>query len=160
MIKNLLRISLLTLALGAFTAQAAPPMPLPLAFGLTYNRATKNHQNGWGMKLQVDLGPRFRLEPEMMYFAEHDDVSTLDLNLNLHWRIPLFSHFGVYPFAGVSYSHWGYNGPNASRWGCNLGCGAELFFARRWSGFTETRLQIVSHETQPIFTFGLKYHIQ
>lgn len=132
--------------------------PVPLALGLTYNRATKHHQHGWGIKLQADLGHRLRLEPELMYFAEHHEVTTLDLNVNLHWRVPIFDHFDIYPLSGVNYSHWGYNGPNASRWGMNLGCGAEFRITRSLTAFTEARMQLVSHESQPIFTFGLKHH--
>lgn len=131
---------------------------LPLAFGVSYNHAFKNNQHGWAAKLQADLGHRFRLEPEMMYFAVHDGVSTLDLNLNLHYRMRLFDGFAIYPFIGVNYSHWGYDGPNASRWGANLGCGAEYRISHRLSLFTEARLQFVSHETQPLLGAGLKYH--
>ena len=94
----------------------------------------------------------------MIYFAEHNNTSTLNLNINLHYRLPLFDRFGIYPFIGVSYTHWGYDGPNASRWGANAGCGAEYRFSRRISMFTEVRLQLVSHETQPIVGAGLKYH--
>lgn len=142
--------------MGNQVAIARPP--LPVAFGLSYFRATKNHQNGWAAKLQLDLGKHFRLEPEMMYFAENEGVSTLDLNLNLHYRMKLFDGFGIYPFAGLNYSHWGYDGPNASRWGANLGCGAEYRFSKKMSGFTEARLQFVSHESQPLIGAGLKYH--
>ncbi|MBP3737559.1 MAG: outer membrane beta-barrel protein [Muribaculaceae bacterium] len=156
--KHRLHILIVMVVGIALHLQAAPPVPL--ALGVTYNRATKHHQNGWGMKLQADLGSRLRLEPELMYFAEHHQVTTLNLSLNLHWRIPLFDHFGIYPLAGLNYSHWGYEGPNASRLGMNVGCGAEYRFMRALSGFTEVRMQLVSHESQPIFTFGLKYHFQ
>ena len=141
------------------TALAAEP-PVPMALGLTYNRSTLSHQNGIGLKLQADLGSRVRIEPEMIYFAEHDSTTALHLNMNLHWRIGLFDRFGIYPLAGVSYSHWGYQGPNASRWGANLGCGAEYRFMKRLSAYTELRLLIVAHETQPIYTVGLKYHFR
>ena len=136
--------------------EAAPP--LPMAFAATYNWSVKDHQHGFGLKLPTDLGHRLRLEPEFVYFAAHDDVTALHLNVNLHWRVPLFNAFGVYPLLGLSYSHWGYEGPNASRWGANVGCGAEYRFARRLSALTEVRLLLVSRESQPIYTFGLNYH--
>ena len=155
-----MRALLTAIALLASTsmivAEARPP--LPMAFGVSYNYAFKNGQHGWAAKLQADLGSRFRLEPEMMYFSKSNGVTTLKLSLNLHWRKQLFSRFGIYPIVGVNYSHWGYDGPNASRWGANIGCGAEYRIARALSGFTETRLQFVSHETQPMVGVGLKYH--
>ncbi|MBR1804378.1 MAG: porin family protein [Muribaculaceae bacterium] len=157
--RPLLHILVVLVALcAALPVEASTPVPV--AMGVTYNRATKHHQNGWGLKLQADLGSRLRLEPELMYFAQHHQVTTLNLSLNLHWRIPLFDQFGIYPLAGLNYSHWGYDGPNASRWGMNVGCGAEYRFMRALSGFTEARMQLVSHESQPIFTFGLKYHFR
>ena len=155
-----MRKLLFVILLLAFMGQqaTAASTPVPIAFGVGYFRAVKNSQHGWAAKVQADLGQHLRLEPEMMYFAEHKDVTTLDINLNLHWRLKLFDSFGIYPLVGINYSHWGYEGPNASRWGANLGCGAEYRFSRRISVFTEARLQFVSHETQPLIGAGLKYH--
>ena len=145
-------------AVALLPAKAAPP--LPMAFGVTYNRSIKSHQNGLGFKLVTDLGKRVRIEPEMIYFAAHDDVTALHLNINLHWRMPLFDSFTFYPLVGLSYTHWGYEGPNANRWGANLGAGAEFQFMRQLSAFTEARVLFVSHETQPIYNVGLKYHFR
>ena len=147
---------LVTLLMAAMAAMAAPPVPM--AIGLSYNRTLKSDQNGLGVKLTSDLGKRLRIEPEFIYFWAHDDVTTLHLNVNIHWRLPLFDAFAVYPLAGVSYTHWGVEGPNPSRWGANLGCGAEYRFSKPLSAFTEARILLVSHETQPIYSFGLKYH--
>ena len=145
------------LALVAATAHADPPVPF--ALGVSYDRSVKSGQNGYGFHLTADLGKHVRLQPEFIYLTEHNDVATLQLNLNAHWRMPLFDSFGIYPLVGMSYSHWGYTGPNASRWGMNAGCGAEYCFGGRVSLFTEVRLLVVSHETQPIYTVGLKYHL-
>ncbi|MBQ7689744.1 MAG: outer membrane beta-barrel protein [Muribaculaceae bacterium] len=146
-----------SLAWTAIATHAAAPLPLSL--GVSYDRSIKSHQNGYGFQLTADLGSRFRLQPEFIYLTEHAGVATLQLNLNAHWRVPLFDSFGIYPLAGLSYSHWGYDGPNASRWGMNAGCGAEYTFGSRITLFTEVRLLVVSHETQPIYTAGLKYHL-
>lgn len=154
--RNVLLTIVLIACMGCITARARTP--IPMAVGLSYNRAFKNSQNGWAAKLQVPLNRRIRIEPEMLYFAEHDGVTTLNLSLNVHWCRRLFDGFSIYPFAGLNYSHWGYDGPNASRWGANLGCGAEYRFSGTISGFTEARLQCVAHETQPMVGAGLKYH--
>lgn len=131
-----------------------------MAVGAAYYHATEFGQHGGGVKLQLNTLFNLRLEPEIIYFAQHKDVSTLHLNLNVQYVKSLIKGFNLYPFIGPSYSHWGYDGePNASRWGFNLGCGAELDVIKPFSIFAETRLQFVSHESQPIFTIGLKYHL-
>jgi len=68
----------------------------------------------------------------------------------------LASRIQLYPFAGVSYSHWGYDGPNISRWGANLGAGLDLYLGNRWSLIGEFRFMLVKQETQAITTVGIK----
>ena len=145
-------------ALWCSTAHAK--IPIKMALGAAYYNAMEYQQHGGGVKLQVNVIKNFRLEPEIIYFAQHKDVSTLNLNLNLQYVRTLIKGINLYPFAGASYSHWGYDGePNASRWGLNLGCGAELDVIKPISIFAETRLQFVSHESQPIFAVGVKYRL-
>ena len=152
-------LSLTMLAtIGCFGAHAK--LPFKLALGAGYYNATEYKQHGGGIKLQVTAISNFRLEPEIIYFAQHDDVSTLHLNFNVQYVKTLVKGFNLYPFVGPSYSHWGYDGkPNASRWGLNVGCGAELDVINPISIFAETRLQFVSHESQPIFAIGVKYRL-
>ena len=59
------RLILVALLLAAVTAMAAPP--LPMAFGVSYYRSVKSHQNGVGVKLPTDLGQHLRVEPEIIY---------------------------------------------------------------------------------------------
>lgn len=143
---------------GCFTAQAG--LPIKMALGAAYYHATEYNQHGGGLKLQVNTIANLRVEPEIIYFAQHKDVSALNVNLNVQYVKTLAKGMHLYPFAGPSYSHWGYDGqPNASRWGANIGCGAELDLIKSFTIFAETRLQFVSHETQPIFAIGLKYRL-
>lgn len=151
-------LALLTLLAAVLSLHAAPPFTM--ALGATYCRATEYGQNGAGMKLQVGLSKKLRVEPEILYFAQKKDVTTLNLNFNVHYLFPLVEGLALYPFVGPSYTHWGYEGPNASRWGANVGCGAELSVGSRFGVFAEARLQLVSHETQPIMGIGLKYRFK
>lgn len=129
----------------------------PLAVGFTYNYATEYKQHGLGVKLQAPLGRHLRIEPEIIYFNENHDVTTLHLNVNVHYLLPMSSRLNIYPFAGVGYSHWGYVGPNANRWGVNLGGGIDYDLGRRWGFMGELRVNAVSRETQIIPTLGVKY---
>lgn len=150
---SLKHISVWALCLmAALQLDARPPMGI----AATYNFASEYQQHGIGAKLSLDVFGPWRLEPEMIYFAQNDDVTTLQLNVNVHYVMPITSRFFLYPFAGVTYSHWGYVGPDHSRWGMNLGGGAEFNLGRRWSVIGEFRFMLVSQETQAITTFGIK----
>lgn len=151
--RTILILALMTVALCGYAVKRPP-----LALGLTYDYATEYHQHGFGLKLELPVGHRFRVEPEMIYFNENRQVTTLFLNLNVHYLLPLASRFNVYPFAGLSYSHWGYVGPNVNRWGMNLGGGFDYRLSRRFSALAELRFNLVSRETQLITSLGLKYH--
>ena len=130
----------------------------PLAVALTYDHATEYSQHGFGLKLQAPVGRHLRLEPEMIYFNENKETTTLHLNLNVHYLLPMSRQLNVYPFAGIGYSHWGYVGPNENRWGVNLGGGIDYRLSRRVSVLGELRLNLVTRESQLISTLGLKYH--
>lgn len=146
-----------TLAIAAIAMGTQAIERPPLALGLTYDYATEYHQHGFGVKLQAPVGKHLRLEPEMIYFNENRDVTAMHLNFNVHYLMPMASHLNLYPFAGVTYSHWGYEGPNANRWGLNLGAGIEYKLSHHWGILVEARLQAIKQETQVISTMGLKY---
>ena len=148
---------LLLVAVATCTASQAIERP-PMAVGFTYDYAFKHQQHGFGLKLQSNLFKGFRIEPEFIYCNEHKDVTTLHLNLNLQNVRPITPRLNLYPFMGIAYSHWGYVGPNANRWGVNLGAGIEYYLGRDWSALTELRLHGVKRETQLLFDLGLKYH--
>ena len=145
-------------ALAAVLALSASAIERPpLAVGFTYDHASEYHQNGFGLKLQACVGSHFRLEPEMIYCTENLDVTTLHLNLNVQYVMPIARRLDIYPYVGLSYSHWGYEGPNVNRWGANLGAGIEFDLGRSWSVLAELRLQPVKSETQLLTIAGLKY---
>lgn len=144
-------------AMMAITA-SAQHWRLPNAVAATYNYATEYHQHGLGAKLQLGITGPWRLEPEIIYFAQSNKVTTLQLNANLHYVRPITQALGLYPFAGVTYSHWGYEGPDRSRWGANLGAGLEIYLGRRWGAFGEFRFMLVKQETQAVTTLGLKHY--
>lgn len=153
---NMKRLALLLLVSAAMLVAGAVERP-PLAIGFTYNHATEYSHNGFGVKLQGRVSNRLRFEPEMIYTFENKDVTTLHLNLNVHYLLLMSQRFNIYPYAGLSYSHWGYVGPNVNRWGLNLGAGLEYDLGRRWGVLGELRLQAIKSETQLITTLGLKY---
>ena len=126
------------------------------ALGLSYDFATEYRQHGLGMKFQVGIDSHWRIEPEIIYFFQSRNVTTLHLNANVQYAMPVVSTLQIYPFMGLSYSHWGYDGPNANRWGANLGAGVEVGLSDNWTAFAEFRFMLVPKETQAISAIGLK----
>ena len=124
---------------------------------VTYDYATKHRQSGFGFNFTFDIFERFRLEPEMIYFTTRGGVSTLNLGLSLHYLVPVAGILRVYPTAGISYTHWGSEGPDESRVSVLAGGGAELWLGKRWALVVEERLQLVSHESQALTTLGLRH---
>ncbi len=129
----------------------------PMALGVTYDYATEYGQHGVGLKLQLGIDSHWRVEPEMIYFAQRRDVTTLQLNVNVHYVHHVAGPLAIYPFVGMTYSHWGYKGPNVNRWGANLGAGLELSLGRRWVAVGEGRFMLVKQETQAVTSLGLKH---
>ena len=129
----------------------------PMAVGLTYDYATEYGQHGVGAKLQLGIDSHWRIEPEMIYFAQSRKVTTLQLNVNVHYVHHVAGPLAIYPFVGMTYSHWGYKGPNVNRWGANLGAGLELSLGRCWVAVGEGRFMLVKQETQAVTSLGLKH---
>ena len=130
-----------------------------MAVGATYNFAWGHNQSGFGLKFDCNLIHQIRLEPELIYSSEHDDITTLHLNVNLHYLVPLIDRLTLFPIAGLSYSRWGYQTPadDGSRWGANVGAGLEIDLGRQWVVVAEHRYQLVRRETQGLSGIGLKY---
>ncbi len=141
----------LCIALGASAVE------LPMAVGATYNYSSEYNQHGLGVKLQAGLGHNLRLEPELIYSFEHKNVSTLHVNLNLQYIVPVGGGFDLYPFAGLSYSHWNYIGPDNDRVGVNLGAGLEYDLGNNWGILGEVRFQAIRNESQVVTGIGVKY---
>lgn len=128
-----------------------------MAVAVDYNYAYKHEQSGVGLKFLYAFTDNWRVEPEVMYLAKNEGVSTLNLSLNAHYVLPLASRVGVYALAGINYSHWGLTGPDEDRVGANLGAGVEMRF-NPVGIFAEHRFQLVSHESQNITSVGLRFY--
>ena len=58
-----------------------------IGFGLSYG--TEIESIGLGLKYQYNITNPIRLEPSLNYFIENDNVSMLDINMNLHYLCPV-----------------------------------------------------------------------
>ena len=118
---------------------------------------------GLGVKYQYNITDNIRLEPSINYFFENDGVDMFDLNATAHYLFPMASNVRLYPLAGLTYAKWsadlGNDGAEIthSKFGVNLGGGAEFDITNEFMMNFEVRYQLVSDFDQAIFSLGIAY---
>ena len=73
------------------------------AIGVNVTYGTELGSVGFGVKGQYRFIDQFRGEAAFEYFLKKDNVSAWDVNVNLHYLIPVANNLKVYPLAGVTY---------------------------------------------------------
>lgn len=141
---------ILFLAVGllmAFTASAQKgemSVGANLSFGIDdgYNNI------GIGPKFQYNFAEKWRGEASFDYFFKKDNISEWDLNLNVHYIVPIVSgKFNFYPLAGltllgvkVDLGPWG-GSTSDTNFGFNLGGGFEYYITEHFKANFEGKLQ-------------------
>lgn len=155
------------------------------AIGVNVTYGTEVGSVGFGVKGQYRFIDQFRGEAAFEYFLKKDNVSAWDVNVNLHYLIPVANNLKVYPLAGVTYmrtiydygttvnnvlSDWerlivSLGGGSSSEsstsdghFGANLGAGIEYDLSDSWKIGFETKYQIIGKGfSQVAFTVGAAY---
>ncbi len=133
---------------------------------------------GLGLKYQYNITNPIRLEPSLNYFIENDNVSMLDVNMNLHYLCPVGRSVKLYPLFGFTFSNWMFDlgdgfdidvdgdhihidkdddHHNECRVGVNIGGGADFVLTSNWIMNFELRYQLVSDFDQAVFNLGFAY---
>ena len=73
------------------------------AIGVNVTYGTEVGSVGFGVKGQYRFIDQFRGEAAFEYFLKKDNVSAWNINVNLHYLIPVANNLKVYPLAGVTY---------------------------------------------------------
>ena len=147
-----------------------------IGFGLSYG--TEIESIGLGLKYQYNITNPIRLEPSLNYFIENDNVSMLDVNMNLHYLCPVGRGVKLYPLFGFTFSNWMFDlgdgfdidvdgdhihidkdddHHNECRVGVNIGGGADFVLTNNWIMNFELRYQLVSDFDQAVFNLGFAY---
>lgn len=107
-------------SVAMFAQQGEKSLGVNLKLGLDEPKNT-----GIGIKGQYGFTDQIRGEASFNYFLKKNHVSMLDVNLNVHY-IFTFGEFGVYPLAGVTLQSMNPDGGSSeSKFGINVGAGAE-----------------------------------
>lgn len=133
------------------------------AAGVHLSYGTEISSIGLGIKYQYNITDNVRLEPSLNYFFENDGVDMFDINANVHYLFPMTSNARLYPLGGFTFARWradfGTDGAEIthSKFGLNLGGGAEFDIADELMINFELRYQFVSDFNQAIFNVGIAY---
>ena len=117
---------------------------------------------GIGVKYQYNITDNIRLEPSINYFFENDGLDMFDINANAHYIFPMASNVRVYPLAGFSFSKWSANAGDGwevstSKFGVNLGGGAEFDISDNLMMNFELKYQLISKFDQSVISMGVAY---
>ena len=126
------------------------------AIGVHINYGTEIESFSLGAKYQQNLTNEIRIEPSMNYHFEKGGVDLLDLNLNLHYIVPMASNIRLYPLAGLTFERWDF-GKVENRLGVNIGSGVEFDIADNWMTNIELKYKLVKDLDQAVFTVGVVY---
>ena len=85
-----------------------------------------------------------------------------DINANVHYLFPMASNIRVYPSAGLTYAKWSADAGHGwevstSKFGLNLGGGAEFDISDNLMMNVELRYQLVSDFDQSLIHVGIAY---
>ena len=143
------------------------------AAGVNISYGTKDGFSNFGIgaKFQYNFTDAIRIEPSATYFFKKDYTSMWDVNVNLHYLFSVADKFTIYPLAGVSlvgvsvdiptieYGGYEIEGGSASesKFGFNLGAGAQYWVTETLGLNLDIKYQIVSDFDRPIFSLGAAY---
>ena len=155
---------LLSLVCMLGVAFAASAESGDLELGVQLGHASADNQEGIGVKLQVGLTDEFRLEPSFNYYFRNNDVSSWDINLNLHYLFDVTENINVYPLAGIFYSGWKMHGfaglvddGTLSRFGADLGGGVDFAVSSSVSLTGELKYMFMKDFSQLVTSVGVKF---
>ncbi len=169
---NLVKKAMFTLVMVLVACSVGAQEKGDMAAGLNLAYGTKSGFSNFGIgaKYQYSFTDNFRIEPSATYFLKKDYVSMWDINANVHYLFHVGENFVIYPLAGLTFVGWKADfgdllgeleeeyGVNASqsvtKFGANLGAGAQYWLTRSFGLNLEVKYQIVSDISRPVFSLG------
>lgn len=136
-----------------------------MAAGVNLAYGTKDGFSNFGIgaKFQYNLSDAIRIEPSATYFLKKDYTKMWDVNVNFHYLFNVAEKFTVYPLAGVSlvgvkldFGEFDFGEVSASdtKFGANLGAGAQYWLTESFALNFDVKYQIVSDFDRPVFSLG------
>lgn len=153
--KLIMMLMLMAVSLGAFAQiqKGASSAGLTIGYGFDSKNATV------GVDYRYCITDAVRLAPSLTYFVKDEGWSAWAIDLNAHYVIKLSEMVGFYPLAGLDLSFWkadlGHNlSYNQTRFGANIGLGAEIYASRDLTVGLEVKYNIIEDVDQ--FLVGVR----
>ena len=165
--KKLLMIAcMMFIGMAAFAQQGATWVGVNANYGMH-----KDYKNfGVGAKVQYEFIDNFRAEASGNYFLKKDNCTMWDVNLNLHYLIPV-GGVKIYPLAGLTLLGskvdipeitmfgvtTGGGSASDSDFGANVGAGVEFPLSDAIKLNIEGKYQIVKDWDRPVISAGVAF---
>lgn len=156
----LLVVLLAVISLGAYAQKGTQSVGFNIGYGFTSENATL------GLDYRYNLTDAVRLSPSLSYFVKNDGLSAWNIDMNAHYVFPLSEMFGFYPLAGLNLSFWKFScmlddhsiSQNETRFGANVGLGAELYATEQLTVGIEGKYTIIKDFDQALLAVRVAYN--
>ncbi len=164
---------ILVAALVACSVGAQEKGDMAAGLNLSYGLHSNYKNFGIGAKFQYNITDAIRIEPSASYFLKKDYVSMWDINANVHYLFHVGDGFVIYPLAGLTLlgvkadigdalGEWEETAEeygvetdaSESKFGVNLGGGAQYWLTENFALNLEIKYQLVSDFDRPVISLG------
>ncbi len=136
------------------------------SFGVNLGYGFSDHSNVlFGLDYRYNFTDEIRLAPSFSYFVKENGLSACAVDVNAHYVIPLNDVLGFYPLAGLDLSFWNLKiedglqyHENFTRFGVNLGLGAEVYATDQLTVGLEFRYNLIKDFDQAILGVRIGYN--
>lgn len=133
------------------------------SFGINMGYGFDSKNAILGIDYRYCVTDEFRLTPSISHFVKNDGHSTWAIDLNAHYVVKLSDMFGFYPLGGLSLSFWKFDAGhdynyNKTRFGANIGLGAEVYATDQISVGLEAKYNIIKTWDQAMLAVRVGYN--
>jgi len=111
-----------------------------------------------GIDYRYSITDEIRLGPSITHLVKKDGVNAWMIDLNAHYIVKLSEMFGFYPLAGLSLSFWDGGAKDLTRFGANLGLGAEVYASDQLSVGLEVKYNVIKKLDQAMIAVRVGYN--
>lgn len=148
----LLALVLTVITVTASAQRGTQSVGLALGYAFDTNNATI------ALDYRYNITDEWRLAPSIGVYVKNDHISAWAIDMNAHYVFKLSEMVGFYPLAGLSLSFWDVYKHDTTRFGANLGLGAELYATDNITVGIEAKYNIIKHYDQANLAVRIGYN--
>lgn len=133
---------MLTIALGLLAQKGKNSLQVNVGYG------SKIETFGGGVQFNLAMSKKMEFAPSINQFAKKDGISVKEVNLDLHYLIPIGEKVKVYPLFGFALTEW-----NETSAGVNYGIGARYLLTDKFDLGLQYKKNAVSNGQSQYVSF-------